>query len=92
LFYLADGDIELYNLASEIIRRESGWNPAVCNKRYGCKSGQGLFQIIPSTLKYCENKLGRELDVFDAFDNLDCGFWLLANEGIEHWNPYSGPY
>ncbi len=79
-------------LVLEIVRRESGFKPEICNRTFGCSSGQGLMQIIPSTHNYCEAKLGRELDMFKAEDNLDCGLWLLKNEGIRHWAPYSGPY
>ena len=79
-------------LVLEIIRRESGFDPLVCNKKYGCKSGQGLAQLIPSTVKHCEKKLDREINPFKPEDNLDCMLWLLANEGIRHWQGYSGDY
>jgi soluble lytic murein transglycosylase-like protein len=81
------------SLVLEIIRRESGFDPKVCNKKYGCRSGQGLLQIIPSTFAGCEKYFKRNMDVFDAEDNLDCGLHLLSQpSGINHWNPYSGPY
>lgn len=80
------------NLVYRIITNESGFDPLVCNKLYGCRAGQGLMQIIPSTLAYCELKLGRDLNAFVPEDNLDCGLWLLKYEGIHHWEPYSGPY
>ena len=75
----------LMSLMDKIIKCESGGNPKVCSYK-GCYAGMGLCQIIPSTLKYCEEKLGRELDPFNAEDNLECGMWLLENEGSEHWN------
>ena len=69
----------------DIQRCESGYEINICNQEFGCKAGMGLWQIIPSTLKYCEEKLGRELDPFDYTDNNDCGMWLLINEGDRHW-------
>lgn len=79
-------------LVLEIIRRESGFDPAVCNRTFGCKSGMGLMQLIPTTVRYCEQKLGAVLNPFDPVHNLTCGLWLLKNEGIRHWQAYSGPY
>ena len=32
-------------LALEIVRRESNFDPDVCNQKFGCGSGMGLFQI-----------------------------------------------
>jgi len=69
----------------DIQKCESGYDSEVCNAEFGCIAGMGLWQIIPSTLKYCEKKLGRELDAFNAEDNNDCGLWLLENEGDRHW-------
>lgn len=86
------------NLVLEIIRRESGFDPLVCNKKYGCGSGQGLMQIIPSTFADCEKYFKRDMNVFNAEDNLDCGLHLLSQpNGINHWwDPNglwgSGPY
>ena len=79
-------------LLDEIIKRESGGNPKACNKQYGCKAGMGLTQLIPSTVKYCEEKLKKKIDPFNPDDNLECAMWLLENEGLKHWEPYSGPY
>ena len=75
----------LTSLVDDIIQCESGGDPEVCNQEYGCKAGMGLFQLIPSTVKYCEEKLGRELDPFEAEDNMACGMWLINNEGTQHW-------
>mgnify|MGYP001585339882 CR=1 FL=1 len=79
-------------LVLEIVRRESNFNPTVCNEKFGCSHGQGLLQLIPSTNEYCEKKLGRKLNPFDAEDNIDCGLYLLKTDGIVHWNQWSGPY
>jgi len=56
----------------------------------GCDSGVGPFQIIPSTEAYCSSKLGRTIDRANFYDNIDCGIWLLANEGDKHWRQWSG--
>lgn len=69
----------------DIIECESGFDPDVCNVEYGCGSGQGLAQIIPSTLRHCEEKLEKELDVFDPQDNIACAQYLLEEEGDYHW-------
>lgn len=85
----------------EVIRRESGWgrkekNYSICSYA-GCGSGQGLIQLIVSTQKHCEEKLGRKINRSDPFDSIDCGIYLLENEGIGHWEDPkgvwgSGPY
>lgn len=90
-------------LLEEIIRRESGGDPNACNTCEGtkweglynpndCPCGAGLAGLIPSTIKYCEEKLGKSIDPFNSNDNLECAIWLLKNEGIRHWEEYSGPY
>ena len=83
--------VEVEDALEQIIKRESGGDPSVCSYA-GCGSGQGLTQLIPSTVKYCERNLGKTIDPFNAEDNLECARWLLENEGIRHWAPYSGPY
>lgn len=79
-----------FGLADRIIKCESGWQEKICNKTYGCKSGQGLFQLIPSTVEHASQMLGREIDPFNPYDNIDAGLWLIKNEGLGHWRPYSG--
>lgn len=76
-------------LVREILKRESGFAPGVCNADIGCGGGQGLFQVIPSTERHCEVLLERELDMFKVEDNLDCGLTLLKNDGIRHWDDMS---
>ena len=76
-------------LMGRIIVCESGGNPKVVNKQYGYKAGMGLCQLIPSTVRYCEKKLGKKIDPFNREDNLECGMWLLKNEGTYHWG-YKG--
>jgi len=65
---------------------ESDCNQNVCNKQYGCYAGIGYWMIIPSTAKYCSNKIGRGIDPYKAEDNFECAVWLLDNEGDRHWN------
>jgi hypothetical protein len=79
----------LTELADIIIMCESGGRPDVCNKQYGCRAGIGLFQLIPSTVRYCEEKLAKTIDPFNPNDNYECGMWLLENEGTRHWG-YEG--
>ena len=92
MFIRAIPDLEEWyytELMGRIIYCESRGNPEVCNKQYGCRAGQGLCQLIPSTVKYCEKKLGKKIDPFNREDNLECGMWLLKNEGTYHWG-YKG--
>lgn len=79
---LGSGD----DLFERIIQCESGGDPLICNAECGCGCGMGLAQLIPSTVKYCEEKLGKEIDPFNAEDNLECARWLFLNEGTRHWN------
>ena len=71
------------NRLFKIIECESNFRN-VCNSK-GCKYGIGLGQIIPSTLKYCEEKLNKKLDALNPMDNIECCNWLIKNEGTEHW-------
>jgi len=71
-------------LLDRIITCESGWRN-ICNQKYGCLAGIGLAQITPNTGRYCEEKLGRKLDLFSPDDNLECAIWLLENEGWHRW-------
>ena len=75
---------------------ESENDPMACNTCEGteweglynpdiCPCGAGPYQIIPSTLKYCEEKLGRELDVFNPVDNEACAIFLYENYGTKPW-------
>lgn len=68
-----------------IIKAESNFNPNAINKNYGISGGVGLGQLIPSTIKYCEEKLGIKIDPFNPIDNLECSWWLYKNEGTKHW-------
>lgn len=89
--------VGLFDLASEIIRRESGWHPEKCNESTAdkCNAGQGLFMVIPSTERTCEKHFEKEMDMLDPYDNIDCGYWLLtargARKGIGHWDNFGIP-
>lgn len=76
---------ETYPELYTIINCESSFRPEVCNAEYGCSAGQGLAQIIPSTLAYCEVKLGRVLNALNTRDNLDCAIFLYETDGNIHW-------
>ena len=83
--FLAE-DSKLY----KIVECESGFDPTVCNKKYGCGSGMGLGQLISSTVEYCEANLNKTIDPFDPEDNLECCMWLLEKDGDVHWRSWSG--
>jgi len=78
--------ITKYPELERIIFCESSWREDICSYK-GCNAGMGLSQIIPSTLRYCEKKLGKELNPFNGQDNLECAIWLYENEGTKHWKP-----
>lgn len=84
-----DKAIEL--LLAEIIRRESGGNPNICNVD-SCKYGRGHYQIVSGTEKTCEKELGKEINPFDPIEAKECALWLLNTNGIWDWEPWSGPY
>ncbi len=67
-----------------IVYCESSFRPDKCSYA-GCQAGMGLVQLIPSTAKYCESKLNKTINPFNVEDNLECGNWLLQNEGLRHW-------
>ena len=93
----------MVNIAKQldiIIDAESNWgilpdgtiDYGRCNLKEGCGSGQGLIQLIESTRKHCSKKLEREIDKTNPYDSIDCGNYLLEEEGIQHWEQWSGPY
>ena len=84
MFYAEnDIDYEQAVLLNKIIECESNWLN-VCNSE-SCDYGQGVAQLIPSTVKYCEEKLGHRIDPFNINENVECAVWLLTNEGWQHW-------
>ena len=95
--YLTKKPCRTVNIADQlsvIIHNEGGWdNPDdQCNVQFGCGSGKGKIQLIESTRKHCEKMLGRPIDAGDGKDSIDCGIYLLEQEGIQHWEKWSGPY
>lgn len=89
-----DGIRDLFN---EIIKRESGWHWWKCNETtvYGCGAGQGLTMVTKGTEKTCEKHFGREMDMINPYDNIDCGWWLLTDRGVKkgigHWDNFGIP-
>ena len=78
-------DVVVSRTFYRIIECESNFCYDVCNEEFGCIAGQGLAQLIPSTVEYCEKKLGKDIDPFNPQDNLECALWLYRNEGTRHW-------
>lgn len=76
--------------AEAIVSCEGGFdNPSICNTTYGCSSGQGHAQFIPSTWSNIQKKIGVE-NVFNTSDNIKGLIYLLSTDGDKHWRPYSG--
>lgn len=73
-----------------IVYCEGGYNnPNICNKQYGCTSGQGPAQFIPSTWRELQKEIGVK-DVFNPSENIQGMIYLLKKDGDRHWRPYSG--
>ena len=70
------------SIISRIIFCESSGNEKAYNKKSGAK---GLLQVIPSSERFCEKGLNKELDMFDPEDNLECGEYLMKHGGLLHW-------
>ena len=84
IIYLLELVGEKYPELYRIIKCESNFRN-ICNQKYGCQAGMGLAMIIPKTEKHCEKMLGRELDMLNPQDNLDCAVYLYVQEGNYHW-------
>jgi hypothetical protein len=83
---MTGGSLDDKLLLNAIIDCESKWRN-VCNGAYGCNAGQGVAQLIPTTVKFCENKLGKKIDPFNIEDSLECAMYLLTetSQGYHHW-------
>ena len=84
---MANGlSIQEAELLNKIAECESGWRN-ICNQKYGCGAGQGVFQLIPKTVKTCEKNLGKKIDPFNKEDSIECASWLLkeTSQGYYHW-------
>jgi hypothetical protein len=84
---LSTEDTDYYeNLLDKIIECESGGRN-VCNETYGCNSGQGILQLIPTTVKTCELALEKNIDPFTEKDSRECAMYLLKEtpQGAHHW-------
>lgn len=79
-------EVEEAELLNRIIECESGWEN-VPNAKYGREGGQGVAQLIPSTVKLCEEALNKTLDPFNEQDALECAVYLLTETeaGKYHW-------
>lgn len=78
--------IKIPVLLYEIFKCENRqFDPDQCNSEYGCNSGMGIGQLIPSTVKYVESKLDRNIDPYNPHDNIIASLWLFENEGTSHW-------
>ena len=50
------------SLVDEIIKRESGEIPTICNKEYGCRAGMGLMMFISSTWNSTLDRMKKEIN------------------------------
>ena len=66
-----------------IVSCESSGNPRAKNPR---SSAKGLFQIIDSTARECEEALGRKLDMYNPVDNIACAEYQYEQYGTKPWN------
>lgn len=70
-------------LLREIIKCESGGNPIAKNPS---STARGLLQIIQTSELACEKALGKQLDMYNPQDNLECGRWLMDyGGGLKNW-------
>ena len=76
------GELGIPEVMERVIFCESTNDPEAYNPESGAK---GLCQVIPSSEKFCEKGLGRELDMFNPKDNLDCADYLMEHGGLAHW-------
>lgn len=71
-------------LASEIIRCESGYRPEARNTKAKVGVDIGYWQL--NSYYWEEEMLSRGWDIYNPVDNLEAGFWLLAQQGSTPWN------
>ncbi len=69
----------------KILEGESRFDPTVCNQKYGCSSGIGLGQLTAVAIADCERNLGKEIDPYNEYDNLECSLWLYEKYGTAPW-------
>lgn len=74
------------DVALSIVWSESQFRN-VCNAKFGCVAGMGIFQFIKSTWKKsCEG------EIMNPLDNVECGLELIKQKQFGHWAPYSVSY
>ena len=87
--YIVEGEVlailieKEETLIEKIIRCESKGDPTAKNPN---STARGLLQIIKSSEEFCEEGMGRELDMYNPDDNLLCGEYLMEHGGLNHWN------
>ena len=67
-------------LLREIIKRESGGNPEICNSEFGCSAGMGLCGFISSTWNSTLKRMSEENVAMDNY----CWQLVGANSSKEH--------
>ena len=60
-------------------------DPTKCNLEFGCSSGIGDGQLTAIAIKDCEKNLGKEIDPYNAEDNMECSRWLYNTYGTAPW-------
>ena len=70
-------------LVDEIIRRESGGDPKICNRKQGCRAGMGLMGFISGTW----NQTIKRMSEVEAWMPSRC--WQLVSLPMsdERWEP-----
>jgi hypothetical protein len=54
----------------------------ICNQKYGCRGGIGIYQIVQSTFdEQCEG------DPHDIRDNIECGVKMMSKSYYHKWLP-----
>lgn len=77
---IAEGHSQYLKIIARAIVEAESQFVNVCNVEEGCVAGIGIFQIVQSTF---DEQCGG--DVYDAEDNILCGFKMLENEEYWRW-------
>jgi len=74
-------------LSKKIAFCESGFNN-VCNYKFGCTGGMGIFQIVRSTFDETRERMGlAPSDPMNVRDNIQAGIWLISQGELWRWDP-----
>ena len=73
------------DLAFKIVECESNWNEYARN---GSSTAKSYFQFLNGTWKETMRRMGnpRNTDVFNTYEHIKAGIWLLSKDGTRHWN------